>query len=324
MARRRAVGGGDAAAVGAALRHQRESLGWSRPELARRLEVTAPDITRLEAGHPAVTTGLLFAAAAALGLRLAPSEAPTSAAPPEDGLTRAEAARRLGVSERAITAMIAKGELSATKVKGQYRIDPAAVEARSAQGQTRGSRPPKATRARSAPPERRHLLRSQPVRSRTAMLVDDDVNWLRLMSYRLSNRGWDVVRFTSGEEALKGYEETRPGVVVTDYMMTGLSGVELATALREQGFDGPLVLLSAYEDANIRRAGQQLQMHVVSKLAEETIARILQEFAHALPPDGTAKMAAPTLAKTEPGADARRAVKGTRLLRGARRRRNSH
>ncbi|GGV23047.1 hypothetical protein GCM10010182_51760 [Actinomadura cremea] len=56
--------------LGNAVRERRQALGWSQAELARRAGMTQPALSRLEAGGPTPTIGVLDRIAHALGTRL--------------------------------------------------------------------------------------------------------------------------------------------------------------------------------------------------------------------------------------------------------------
>lgn len=59
------------AKVGRAIRRERERLGWSQRELARRCPTSRSHISRLETGHPGMQLSTLRKVARALGVPLA-------------------------------------------------------------------------------------------------------------------------------------------------------------------------------------------------------------------------------------------------------------
>jgi transcriptional regulator with XRE-family HTH domain len=58
------------AILGAQVAAARRELGWTAAELAERLGVSPPLVSRIEAGHPAVQVGTMFDAAVLCGVPL--------------------------------------------------------------------------------------------------------------------------------------------------------------------------------------------------------------------------------------------------------------
>jgi two-component system response regulator YesN len=84
-----------------------------------------------------------------------------------------------------------------------------------------------------------------------ALIVDDDMDmrFLVRMTIEAANHGLSVQgEAASGNEALESIEAERPGVVVLDYRMPGLSGLETAEQILRDNPDQPIVLFSAYLD----------------------------------------------------------------------------
>ena len=112
--------------------------------------------------------------------------------------------------------------------------------------------------------------------SRKVLVVDDaeDVrHWLRLT---LEARGWQVADAASGEDALVAFDgDGRPDLIVLDHMMPGMSGLEVADALRSRGYDGPVVLFSAYLSASMSADIRRLGLVSVSKVDHTALFRVI-------------------------------------------------
>ncbi|RIH80950.1 Transcriptional regulatory protein AfsQ1 [Calidithermus terrae] len=63
--------------------------------------------------------------------------------------------------------------------------------------------------------------------------------------------GYRVLTASSGPEGLALARRERPGLVLLDLMMPGMGGFEVAERLREEGFAGSIVLISARDEAEI-------------------------------------------------------------------------
>jgi CheY-like chemotaxis protein len=80
------------------------------------------------------------------------------------------------------------------------------------------------------------------------LLVEDDPDVAAIASYMLEHVGHHVTLANDGRRGLEIALQERPEVVITDFMMPGMSGLELITRLRDSGYDGPVVLCSAIDE----------------------------------------------------------------------------
>ena len=77
------------------------------------------------------------------------------------------------------------------------------------------------------------------------------MRFLVRMTIETANHGLCVGgEAASGSEALSAISQDRPGVVVLDYRMPGMSGLETAAAILRADPDQPIILFSAYLDAD--------------------------------------------------------------------------
>jgi CheY-like chemotaxis protein len=81
----------------------------------------------------------------------------------------------------------------------------------------------------------------------TILLVDDDPNILRPLQLLVEREGYRVVTAPDGKAALAAAAIENPGVIVTDWMMPRVDGVELCRRLKGDPAtaDIPVVMLSA-------------------------------------------------------------------------------
>jgi CheY-like chemotaxis protein len=81
---------------------------------------------------------------------------------------------------------------------------------------------------------------------RQIVLVDDDIDILRILSEVLRGDGYDPIPFVSPVRAFEYCCTTRPALVITDLLMPVMSGQKLVLRLRERYSDGlPIVVMSA-------------------------------------------------------------------------------
>jgi two-component system response regulator AtoC len=75
------------------------------------------------------------------------------------------------------------------------------------------------------------------------LIVDDEPSLLFALRELLKSSGHDVVPASSGDQALQQLEGV--DVVVTDYQMPGMDGVQLLSAIRERDESVPVIMLTA-------------------------------------------------------------------------------
>jgi RNA polymerase sigma factor (sigma-70 family) len=88
----------------------------------------------------------------------------------------------------------------------------------------------------------------------TVFVVDDDASIRDALSLLISLKGLRASVFTSAEDFLAVYDSSWRGCLLTDLKMSGMSGLELQTALRERGVTLPVVVLTAHGDVSTTRA----------------------------------------------------------------------
>lgn len=69
-------------------------------------------------------------------------------------------------------------------------------------------------------------------RTLRVLVVDDDATSVALISRPLTNAGYEVVTAASGEDALRALVSDEIQIVVTDWMMPGMTGLDLCRAIR--------------------------------------------------------------------------------------------
>jgi len=90
------------------------------------------------------------------------------------------------------------------------------------------------------------------IKSPRVLVVDDDSNARALCSINLLLDGLEVLEAEDGRRGLARARLESPDLVVTDVAMPGLSGFELAEALRrdETTAQIPLIFISGEQDAD--------------------------------------------------------------------------
>lgn len=82
----------------------------------------------------------------------------------------------------------------------------------------------------------------------TVFVVDDDTGMRDALAQLLETAGLQVESYSSGPDFLAAYESERPGCLLLDMAMPGMSGLEVQAALNTHGFTIPIVFLTGHGD----------------------------------------------------------------------------
>ncbi|MCC7009717.1 MAG: response regulator [Acidobacteria bacterium] len=80
----------------------------------------------------------------------------------------------------------------------------------------------------------------------TILIVDDEPDTLVVLDWLLCAEGFDVQTAAEGAQAWATFQDRHPDLVITDYMMPRMDGLELARRIRASaGPRVPIILASA-------------------------------------------------------------------------------
>jgi len=69
---------------------------------------------------------------------------------------------------------------------------------------------------------------------KTILVADDETHILHVVSLKLRNAGYRVLTAADGQEALELAMQEKPDLLITDYHMPQLSGLELCQRLKQE------------------------------------------------------------------------------------------
>lgn len=64
------------------------------------------------------------------------------------------------------------------------------------------------------------------------LVVDDEYLIADILCYALEDEGFMVVKASNGQKGLEVFERERPALIITDFMMPVMDGLEFAKAIR--------------------------------------------------------------------------------------------
>jgi DNA-binding NtrC family response regulator len=93
------------------------------------------------------------------------------------------------------------------------------------------------------------------------LIVDDEPFNLDLLEQELTDRGYAIERARDGAEALRKAEAARPDLLLLDYMMPGMNGLDVLKEIRDGEFDVPVVMMTAHGSIEIAVQAMKLGAH---------------------------------------------------------------
>lgn len=87
------------------------------------------------------------------------------------------------------------------------------------------------------------------------LLVEDELDLLELTSIALNARGYQVQKCSSGDEALGMLRVYKFDLVILDWMMPDITGLEVLKQYREMGGNLPVLMLTAKASAEDKEMG---------------------------------------------------------------------
>jgi DNA-binding response OmpR family regulator len=109
------------------------------------------------------------------------------------------------------------------------------------------------------------------------LLVEDDIKLAQFIEMELSCEGYEVKIAHNGLDGLTEARQSPPDLVILDWMMPGMTGVEICRRLRATGSKVPIILVTAKDEISDRVTGLDAGAddYVVKPFSiEELLARI--------------------------------------------------
>ena len=87
------------------------------------------------------------------------------------------------------------------------------------------------------------------------LLVEDDPKLSQFIASELSLEGYQVTVATNGLDGLTIARDTQPDLVILDWMLPEISGLDVCTRLRKTGVQVPIIMLTAKDEISDRVTG---------------------------------------------------------------------
>ncbi|WP_126246734.1 response regulator transcription factor [Chitinophaga rhizosphaerae] len=84
------------------------------------------------------------------------------------------------------------------------------------------------------------------------ILIAEDDNLIRkTIEIKLAKDGYEIISCSEGNQALESIRSEKPDIVLTDIMLPSVSGLEIVSAIKQEGSPIKVIVLSTMGQENI-------------------------------------------------------------------------
>jgi DNA-binding response OmpR family regulator len=87
------------------------------------------------------------------------------------------------------------------------------------------------------------------------LLVEDQHRLAQIVEMELADRGYEVSVSHDGRSGLSAAQNSEPDLIILDWCLPGLSGLEICQRLRKLGSRVPIIFVTAMDSESDRQAG---------------------------------------------------------------------
>ena len=93
---------------------------------------------------------------------------------------------------------------------------------------------------------------------KTVLIVEDEKNIVDIIRFNLQREGYETIEAYDGEAGLALAREKRPDLILLDVMMPKMMGFDVCRALRGEGDNVPVIILTAREEEEDKILGLEI------------------------------------------------------------------
>lgn len=90
------------------------------------------------------------------------------------------------------------------------------------------------------------------------LLVDDELDFLEMLGQRIRFWGYELIEASSGIEAVEALKGKVPDIIILDYMMPQMDGIDTLREIRKVSKDIPVIMFTAYPEAEAIKSAERL------------------------------------------------------------------
>ncbi len=96
---------------------------------------------------------------------------------------------------------------------------------------------------------------------KAVLVVDNNIDFLKVTEFRLKSKGYNIITATSGEEAIDIIKKRSIDVVFLDIKMPGIDGIETLKRIRKIKKSLPVIMMTAfYQEGKLLKESMKLNI----------------------------------------------------------------
>jgi two-component system, LuxR family, response regulator FixJ len=107
-------------------------------------------------------------------------------------------------------------------------------------------------------------------------IADDDADTRDALRFMLTCEGYRVRTFASGRDLLGAAAVDEPCLIILDYLMPGMNGLEVYRELRARDVRMPVILITGHPDPSIRRRALEAGLAVIDKPGAQALLSAIE------------------------------------------------
>ena len=92
------------------------------------------------------------------------------------------------------------------------------------------------------------------------LLIDDEQDFLEVMTSRIESWGYDVTTASNGKDGLDLLVKDKPDIIILDYMMPDMDGVKALGQIRKIDKKIPVIMFTAHPDLDSMEKSEKLEV----------------------------------------------------------------
>lgn len=92
------------------------------------------------------------------------------------------------------------------------------------------------------------------------LVIDDEPIIIKALSRAFEKENFQVLTAQDGQKGLQSIIHHHPDLILLDIMMPNLTGLEVLEKVKKRGITIPIILMTAYGDANTEKRAKELNV----------------------------------------------------------------